>query len=74
MFSCSDYMKVWRVKYTELQTFSLSEQENASDSSSNGDEQWERTRVMACTAPTVTLVRRRTIWSTMTHPAMSLAS
>jgi len=30
VFSYSDYKKVWRVKYIELRTFSLSEQENAS--------------------------------------------
>ena len=45
-----------------------------SDSSSNGDEQWERTRAMACTALTVTPASRRMIRSTVTRPAMSLAS
>ena len=79
-FSCSDDKKVRRVKYTELWTFSLSEQETrqplnyyTGDLSSNGDKQWERTRAMACTAPT-TAPTRRMIRSTMTHPAMSLAS
>jgi hypothetical protein len=43
-------------------------------SSSNDDEQWERTRAMACTAPTVTPVRRRTIQRTATRPAMSMMS
>jgi hypothetical protein len=53
-FFYSDYEKVRRVKYIELWTFSLSEQENASisyyytgDLSSNGDKQWECTRAMA---------------------------
>jgi len=44
------------------------------DSSINGDEQWERTRAMACTAPTASPASRRTIQSTMTHPMTSLAS
>ena len=44
------------------------------DSSSNGDDQWEHTREMACTAPTATPARRRMIRSTVTRPAMSLAS
>ena len=80
-FSCFDYEKVRHIKYTELRTFSLSEQETrqpldyyTSNSSSNGDEQWECTRAMTCTAPTVTPTRRRMIRSTATHLATSLAS
>ena len=53
VFFCSDYEKVWHVKYTELWTFSLLEQEMrqplnyyTSDSSINSDKQWERTRAM----------------------------
>ena len=70
-FSYSDYERVWRVKYTELRTFSLSEQETrqpldyyTGDSNSNDDKQWECTRAMACIAPTMTPARRRTIRST----------
>ena len=60
-FSYCDYEKVQHVKYTELWNFSLSEQEThqpldyyTGNSSSNGDEQWERTQVMACTSPIAT--------------------
>jgi len=79
-FSYFDYEKAQRVKYIELHTFSLSEQETCQpldyytgDLSSNGDEQWERTRTMACTAQTVTPASRM-IQSTATRSAMSLAS
>ena len=40
-----------------------------SDSSSNGDEQWECTRAMACTAPTMTPARRSMIRGTVTRLA-----